>query len=419
MTGGRGITLGRSCPPRHTGRLRPRRAVLEADDCGPGTNRMRFLMLNWRDPENPEAGGAERVSLAFMRALRERGHEVFWFSNSFPGAAPAYERDGICFVRGGGKGTSVLAALRWYRRQPRFDLVIDQHHGIPWYAPWWCRTRCLAYIHEVLGPIWHVFYPGILGWIGRWQERWTHWLYRHVPFWVPSPSTRRALEAHGVRHVTWLPNGCDTPPLPRLDPKPLTPPVRLIVVSRLAPNKRVDHALHALALLLRRGLQAELTVVGGGAMEQPLKELAHRMDLTHRVRFTGPLPETAKNEELRRAHFLLHSSVREGWGLNVIEANAMGTPAIVYPVDGLVDSTLDGRTGWVVAHEHPEDLAETVCRVWQNPGEYEACRRRAWERSRRFQWCEVLPRVTRWLEAQARGDSAAARAVAAEVADLL
>ena len=30
---------------------------------------MRFLMLNWRDPENPLAGGAERVTLAYLAAL--------------------------------------------------------------------------------------------------------------------------------------------------------------------------------------------------------------------------------------------------------------------------------------------------------------------------------------------------------------
>ena len=42
---------------------------------------------------------------------------------------------------------------------------------------------------------------------------------------------------------------------------------------------------------------------------------------------------------------MVHTSIREGWGLNVIEANAMGTPAIVYPVGGLVDSTVDGPIG--------------------------------------------------------------------------
>ncbi|MCS7089265.1 MAG: glycosyltransferase [Verrucomicrobiota bacterium] len=369
---------------------------------------MRFLMLNWRDPENPEAGGAERVSLAFMRALAARGHEVFWFSNRFPGASPAYVRNGIHFIRAGTIGTSILAAWKWYRQQPLFDLVIDQHHGIPWYAPWWCGTRCLGYIHEVLGPIWHVFYPGLLGWIGRWQERWTHWLYRNVPFWVPSASTLRALRAHGVKHVSWLPNGCDTVPLAELEPKPLTPPVRLVTVSRLAPNKRVDHAILALARLRARGVPAQLTVVGGGAMATFLKHLTHQLQLHAHVRFTGPVDECGKNQELQRAHFLVHTSVREGWGLNVIEANAMGTPAVVYPVDGLVDSTVHGETGWVVGQETPDALAEVVWRVCQHPDEYANCRRRAWERSKRFQWSEVLPKVSLWLEAWARGDRAVA-----------
>ena len=36
---------------------------------------MRFLMLNWRDPRNPLAGGAERVTHAYLCGLVERGSE--------------------------------------------------------------------------------------------------------------------------------------------------------------------------------------------------------------------------------------------------------------------------------------------------------------------------------------------------------
>ena len=91
---------------------------------------MRFLMLNWRDLKNPKAGGAERVTYAFLRGLVERNHEVFWYSNGFAGAVPEEIIDGIQIIRGGGKGTSVVKAIRWYRHQKPFDLVIDQHHGI-------------------------------------------------------------------------------------------------------------------------------------------------------------------------------------------------------------------------------------------------------------------------------------------------
>ena len=48
---------------------------------------MRFLMLNWRDPQNPISGGAERVTLAHLLALVERGHEVVWYTFDFPGGS--------------------------------------------------------------------------------------------------------------------------------------------------------------------------------------------------------------------------------------------------------------------------------------------------------------------------------------------
>ena len=74
--------------------------------------------------------------------------------------------------------------------------------------------------------------------------------------------------------------------------------------------------------------------------------------------FTGSLVEVEKDRLLRDAHFLLHTSLREGWGLNVIEANALGTPAIVYPVAGLTESTIHGRTGLVVRVERRERVAK-------------------------------------------------------------
>ncbi len=363
---------------------------------------MRFLMLNWRDPRNPLAGGAERVSLAYLAELARRGHEVFWFANDFPGAAREETIQSVRVIRGGGIGTSVYRAFRWYRKQPRFDLVIDQHHGIPWFAPWLCGTNCIAYIHEVLGPIWRVFYSWPLSAFGQWQERWIHWLYRNVPFWTVSQSTRTGLEAHGVRQVTVLLNGTDTVALPELEEKPLTPPYRLVVVSRLAANKRVEHVIEVLRLLGERGIDARLTVVGGGESEPGLRRLAADSGLGEKTLFTGQLPEKEKNEQMRQAHFLVHTSVREGWGLNVIEANAMGTPAAVYPVGGLVDSTLAGETGLVSPAETPDSLATALAAALQDSTQYQRWRRQAWERAKSLHWDLQLRKTCDWLELQAR-----------------
>lgn len=363
---------------------------------------MRFLMLNWRDPKNPISGGAERVSLAHLLALVERGHEVFWYTYDFPNGPREEVFQGIKIVRGGGKGSSIFKAVSWYRRQPRFDLVIDQHHGLPWFAPWWCQTNCVAYIHEVLGPIWTAFYPEPLSTIGRWQERWTHWLYRNVPFWTPSESTKKDLHAHGVRSVTVIPNGSDTTPLQGLDEKPLQTPLRLICVSRIAPNKRVDHAIHTVKFLTDLNIPVELKIVGGGESRPQLEQLAKSLQLEQKIIFTGQLSEADKNAQLRQAHFLVHTSLREGWGLNVIEANAMGTPAAVYPVGGLVDSTVPGQTGLVSAAETPESLADALSDIVKKPELYSRYRVNAWERSKTFSWEKILPHMVAWLEANAQ-----------------
>lgn len=363
---------------------------------------MRFLMLNWRDPRNPKAGGAERVTLGYLAALAKRGHEVYWFAYGFPGGSREETIDGVRIIRGGGMVSSIFAARQWYRLQPRFDLVIDQHHGIPWFAPWWAKTRCVAYIHEVLGPIWSSFYPWPMSWLGRWQERWTHWLYRNTPFWTASSCTKENLEKHGVRSVTTIPYGVDIRPLAELPEKTLGEPLKLIVVSRLAPNKRIDHCVKALAILLSRKVWAQLTIIGGGEEEPKLRTLVKELNLSQHVEFPGQLSEAEKDARLREAHLLLHTSIREGWGLNVIEANAMGTPGVVYPVAGLVESTLHQDTGEWTNAETPEALADTLTSLLKRPADYERYRQSAWRRAGTFHWDKVLPLACDWLEQQAK-----------------
>jgi glycosyltransferase involved in cell wall biosynthesis len=362
---------------------------------------MRFLMLNWRDPKNPKAGGAERVTQAYWAALGQRGHQVFWYANEFAGCLPQEVIDGIQIFRGGGSGGSVLKAIQWYRRQPPFDLVVDQHHGIPWFAPWWAKTNCLSYVHEVLGPIWSSFYSWPLSVFGRWQERTVHWLYHRTPFWVGSESTQRALRRRGVSNVTLIQYGIEQQALTALEPKPLQTPLRLIAVSRLAPNKRIDHTILATGILLQRGIDTRLTIVGGGEQEPQLRQLASQPQFAGRVNFAGLLPEPEKDAELRRAHLLVHTSMREGWGLNVLEANAVGTPAVVYPVDGLVDSTIHGETGIVTREETPDSVAADLLALLQTPDQYQHYRVKACERARSFHWSQILPKACDWLEQQA------------------
>ena len=177
--------------------------------------------------------------------------------------------------------------------------------------------------------------------------------------------------------------------------------------SRLAPNKRIDHG--------SAGSPVPGSIGVGGAIPRS-SAVANVMNsctsswrswgLVEHVSFTGPLSETDKDSVLREAHFILHISQREGWGLNVIEANAMGTPAIVYPVPGLVESTVHEETGLVAgASESSESLAMSSSGALSS-----ATRGLPPLAGERLELCRgpsigagASPATSDWLEAQASG----------------
>jgi glycosyltransferase involved in cell wall biosynthesis len=67
-----------------------------------------------------------------------------------------------------------------------------------------------------------------------------------------------------------------------------------------------------------------------------------------------------------------------------------------------VDSTVNGETGVVTGSETPRALAECIARLVKAPADYARLREKAWQRSKTFQWDQVLPPACAWLEEQAR-----------------
>jgi glycosyltransferase involved in cell wall biosynthesis len=101
---------------------------------------------------------------------------------------------------------------------------------------------------------------------------------------------------------------------------------------------------------------------------------------------------------MAQAHALLLTSVREGWGLVVTEANACGTPAIVYDVPGLRDSVRHELTGLIVAPQ-PLSLFQAMIRVTTDPGFYSRLAAEGKRWSRTFSFDDAASLVGLTLEA--------------------
>src|SRR5690348_4505118 len=110
---------------------------------------MNILILNWRDPKNPRAGGAELVTLQHAKAWAKKGHGVYWFSSNFKNAKIKEKYEGINIIRfGSDLSVFIFAPLYYFFSKINFDLVIDEVHGIPFFTPFYVRKPKIIFIHE-------------------------------------------------------------------------------------------------------------------------------------------------------------------------------------------------------------------------------------------------------------------------------
>ena len=307
---------------------------------------MRILIFNWKDIHNPIAGGAEVFTHEVAKRWVEWGHEVTLFCARFPGAPERETVDGVRIIRRGGRFGVYREAPRFWRAEGEgtFDVVIDEVNTRPFLTPRFVHdTPIVCLIHQLAAEVWHEEMPPVISHIGRyWLEpRWLR-MYRDIPIVTVSASTESDLRRLGFEDVTVVPEGLSIEPLAEVPEKEPVP--TMLFVGRLVNTKRPDHAVRAHALVRKQIPDARLWVVGDGYMRKKLERMA-----ATGVTFFGQVSEDEKYRLMSRAHVLLVPGVREGWGLVVIEANAMGTPAIGYDIPGLRDSVQEGVTGVLVA----------------------------------------------------------------------
>lgn len=348
---------------------------------------MRILFLSWRDPQHPKAGGAELFTYELARRLVAKGDSVEWFAAAFPGASHEVDLDGVRVVRGGGQGSVHLAAFRRYRGRlkPSFDAVIDEVNTIPFFTPLWANIPKLLLIFQLAREVWWYESRFPVNAFGYAVEPWYLRAYRRTPVLTISASTESDLKKLGfVGSITILPVGLE-PITPQAVNK--TAATTFLYVGRMARSKRVDEIIRAFAIYCNSGRAAELWLLGDGPLEYraALRRMVDRFDLSSTVKFLGRLRTDEKHLRMAQAHVLLMASVREGWGLAVAEANAFGTPAVVYDVPGLRDAVRDGETGLVVAAS-PENMAAGMIRLTTQPALYSRLARegRAWALSFSF-----------------------------------
>lgn len=313
---------------------------------------LEIVVLNERDPEHPRAGGAEiHVDRLFSR-LAARGHAVRWIASSFRGGAKATTIRGMAIERLG-RLPAYYARVpfrvrRVSARSGRRPILVECLNKIPFYSPLYARVPILALCHHLFGQTAfdQVAWPIAAGVVAA--ERGLPRAYRDVPFLAISESTAADLTERGIArdHVRVSTPGIDRP---RFDVDPdAARSARLTYFGRLEPYKHVDLMLEAAARLVDRQPDLEVVVIGEGSARRDLERTATRLGLDGRIRFTGFVDDDERDALVAGSRVCAFPSAKEGWGLTVIEANALGTPVVARDAPGLRDSVREGETGWLV-----------------------------------------------------------------------
>lgn len=341
---------------------------------------MNILIFNWRDIKNPKGGGAEILTHELAKRWVSGGHYVTLFSSEFPGCEKQETLDGVKIIRAGYPDARFLfssvhfLAYRYYKKKfkKKFDVVIDEVHGLPFFTPWYVKERKVVLICEVASELWTEMF-GLLGLFGRLIEKFYLKIYKDLQFLTISNSTKKELIKEGIKEegITVLPMGITVPSSLKEYKKEATP--TLIFVARLSKSKGIEDALETISNLTHSTSSGQISnlklwVVGRGdeGYVNFLKNLAKKLNIEGKVKFFGFVSEEKKFELIGRAHILLAPSIKEGWGLTVPEAAFVGTATIVYNSPGLRD-VLRGSIFKIVAKSNtPGGLYDEIIKLFQD-----------------------------------------------------
>lgn len=140
-------------------------------------------------------------------------------------------------------------------------------------------------------------------------------------------------------------------------PRPVTNELRMLSVSRIEPNKRIDWMLRALEALeheapvLSARVDWHLDVVGKGSALEAMQQLAANLGLGDRVHFHGYLSDAELGKFYETTNLFLMPAV-QGYGIPAIEALSCGIPVLLHRESGVSD--ILRRTPWAVVIDGKE-----------------------------------------------------------------
>jgi glycosyltransferase involved in cell wall biosynthesis len=304
-----------------------------------------LTLRQWERDAGPDVLGVDVIAVAPGLNLYTRGRRSIGAQLRFALGVFRYLRrygEEFDIVQTPALHLSLVAVLA-ARKMHRFRLVVD------WFEVW-RRSYWLEYLGSV---------GGRLGWLAqRLSAR-----SRHAALCFSRLHAERLRALGHTGPITLIEGLRDFDSSHAEEPAPAEPVV--VFAGRHIPEKRVSAIVPAVALARERlpGLRAE--IFGDGPERSEVLRLIREYDVSGAVSAPGFVEDEQVQAALRRALCLLLPSAREGYGIVVVEAAALGTPTVVVegPDNAAAELVEDGKNGVVASSAGPREIADAILRV--------------------------------------------------------
>jgi glycosyltransferase involved in cell wall biosynthesis len=169
---------------------------------------------------------------------------------------------------------------------------------------------------------------------------------------------------------------------------------QILFAGAIRQTKGVDVLLRAMRLLMDKGRQDKLVVVGDSYYKNYQREYARvrqmAVDLGLRVDFVGGKTQAELARYMQESAVLVLPSRKESLGMVLVEALACGTPVVATRCGGPEDIVND-QVGALVAPNDPQALACAIERVIDRREEFKPASLRAYALEK-FSWQQVAER---------------------------
>ncbi|MBZ2166565.1 glycosyltransferase family 4 protein [Methanobacterium spitsbergense] len=351
-------------------------------------------------------GGAEKRVYELAKRLAQRGNEVHWYSIGWwwpENGKKDMVIDGI-HLHGVSNPINLysddrrsikealLFALKLFTpiMKEKFDVVDCQ--GFPFFSCFTAKihsmtgkSRLIITLHEVWGDYWYE-YLGKLGIFGKFIERTMLGLTDNL-ITVSYKTQKDLREIKKSEKSIVIPNGIDFNHIQSI--KPSEEISDIIFAGRLIKEKNVDILIKSIQIVKQKIPNVRCMIVGDGPERSKLEELSFNLKIQDNIEFMG---FTENYNDLigymKSSSVFVLPSIREGFGIVVIEANACGLPVVVvnHKMNAAVDLVQDGINGFK-ADALPEDIADKIIKSIENKEKMES---KCIDNSEEYDWNKIV-----------------------------